>query len=187
MGTGGDLKFTRAWAMPSHNTFEIKPIKELLARVLIGRECIVDPFARDSKLSHWSNDLGAETSASAHMEAQDFLRFLLLQKQLGGRCDAMLLDPPYSPRQMSECYKSVGLKRGMAGSQTAVLYSECKDLMTQLAAPGCIAVTFGWSSVGFGKNRGWELDEVLLVPHGGAHNDTIVTVETYTPRILETE
>lgn len=181
------MKFTRTWAMPSHITFEIKPIKELLERVLVGRECIVDPFARDSKLSHWCNDLGAETSASAHMEAQDFLRFLLFQKHLGGKCDAVLLDPPYSPRQMVECYKSVGLKKGIAASQSAVLYSECKDLMTQLAAPGCIAVTCGWSSGGFGSKRGWTMNEVLLVPHGGAHNDTIVTVETYTPRILETE
>lgn len=31
--------------------------------------------------------------------------------------------------------------------------------------------------MGFGLKRGYELLEVLLVPHGAAHNDTIVTVE----------
>ena len=28
------------------------------------------------------------------------------------------------------------------------------------------------------KSRGFRMDRVLLVPHGGARNDTIVTVET---------
>lgn len=28
-----------------------------------------------------------------------------------------------------------------------------------------------------GKTNGFEIDEVLLVPHGGWHNDTIVTVD----------
>jgi hypothetical protein len=36
---------------------------------------------------------------------------------------------------------------------------------------------FGWNSSGIGIKRGFELIEVLLVCHGGSHNDTIVTVE----------
>ena len=36
---------------------------------------------------------------------------------------------------------------------------------------------FGWNSSGVGIKRGMKLIEVLLVPHGGSHNDTIVTVE----------
>jgi hypothetical protein len=28
-----------------------------------------------------------------------------------------------------------------------------------------------------GKTNGFEIEEILLVPHGGWHNDTIVTVE----------
>lgn len=35
----------------------------------------------------------------------------------------------------------------------------------------------GWNSAGFGKVRGYVFEEILLVAHGGAHNDTIVTVE----------
>ena len=30
---------------------------------------------------------------------------------------------------------------------------------------------------GIGKNNGFKIVEILLVPHGGWHNDTIVTVE----------
>ncbi len=40
------------------------------------------------------------------------------------------------------------------------------------------AICFGWSSMGLGKNRGFEMKRILLVPHGGSKNDTIVTVET---------
>jgi len=43
--------------------------------------------------------------------------------------------------------------------------------------PGGIAVCCGWNSLGFGLTRGYEMLEILLVTHGGAHNDTIVTVE----------
>ena len=30
-----------------------------------------------------------------------------------------------------------------------------------------------------GKTKGFEIQEILLVPHGGWHNDTICTVEKY--------
>ena len=36
---------------------------------------------------------------------------------------------------------------------------------------------YKWTSMGLGKNRGFKLKEILLVPHGGSKNDTIVTVE----------
>ncbi|MEQ9716120.1 MAG: hypothetical protein ABGF52_11385, partial [Candidatus Asgardarchaeum sp.] len=40
-----------------------------------------------------------------------------------------------------------------------------------------IVISCGWNSNGVGKTRGFEIVEILLVPHGGIHNDTIVTVE----------
>ena len=40
-----------------------------------------------------------------------------------------------------------------------------------------IALSCGWNSGGIGKTNGFKLIEILLVPHGGIHNDTIVTVE----------
>ena len=33
------------------------------------------------------------------------------------------------------------------------------------------------NSIGIGKKKGFEIIEILLVCHGRAHNDTIVTVE----------
>ena len=34
-----------------------------------------------------------------------------------------------------------------------------------------------WNSGGIGKKLGFEAQEILMVHHGGWHNDTIVTVE----------
>jgi len=41
----------------------------------------------------------------------------------------------------------------------------------------CHVLSFGWNSVGMGITRGYEIVEILLVCHGGAHNDTICIAE----------
>ena len=168
------MTISRAWAMPSGNTFSIKPISELLSRVTIGLASIADPFARTSNRAHWSNDLDPAFGHAFALDSREFARELARR---GVELDGILFDPPYSPRQISECYRSVGLKVGMEETQSARLYSETRDLLNAIALPGCIAVSFGWNSVGFGKTRGWEQMEILLVCHGGAHNDTICVVE----------
>ena len=38
-------------------------------------------------------------------------------------------------------------------------------------------ITFGWNSGGIGKKYGFEIKKILLVAHGGWHNDTICTLE----------
>ena len=38
-------------------------------------------------------------------------------------------------------------------------------------------ISFGWNSNGIGKTLGFEQVEILMVAHGGHHNDTICTVE----------
>ena len=38
------MTVTRKWAMPSHETFSIKPIKELLARYITDTDVVIDPF-----------------------------------------------------------------------------------------------------------------------------------------------
>lgn len=43
-----------------------------------------------------------------------------------------------------------------------------------------IVLSFGWNTVGMGKNRGFEIIEIMLVCHGGAHNDTICLAEKRT-------
>jgi hypothetical protein len=57
------------------------------------------------------------------------------------------------------------------------MFAGVKDALDALLRVGGLAISFGWNSTGFGKTRGYELLEVLLVCHGRCHNDTLVTVE----------
>ena len=160
-----DTLITRTWAMPSPTTFSIRPISELLDRWLAGCEVIIDPFSGDSLRGTLRNDLRDGVEATAWLAS------------LHCQADAVLFDPPYSPRQISEAYKRVGLAVGIRETQNARLYKDAKDGLDRLLKPGGIAICCGWNSAGFGKTRGYEMLEILLVAHGGAHNDTIVTVE----------
>lgn len=167
------MKITREWAMPSPDTFSIPPIAALLERWLTGKQRIIDPFARNSKVAHFTNDLNPETTAEYHMGAVEFLEF---EASRGLRADAILIDPPYSPRQISEVYKQIGRACGTADTQNAKLYKAVKEAANRLADNGTVVICCGWNSVGMGKAK-YEFQEILLVAHGGAHNDTIVTVE----------
>jgi hypothetical protein len=160
--------------MPSPNTFSIGPIASLIKRWQVGGMVSVDPFARNAKAATYTNDLDPACDTTHHMEAGEFCAALALE---GVQPDLVFFDPPYSPRQISECYKKVGLAVGMAETQNAALYKRVKDGLDALCRSGTVAICCGWNSAGLGKTRGWEMVEILLVAHGGAHNDTIVTVE----------
>lgn len=56
-------------------------------------------------------------------------------------------------------------------------WAKQKEEIARIVKPGGIVITCGWNSGGIGKKHGFEIQEILLVPHGGWHNDTIVTVE----------
>jgi hypothetical protein len=175
------IPIRRAWAMPSPDTFSIAPIAELVERWLDGRRVIIDPFARNTRYGTITNDLSPDTSAQYHMTADDFGAMLVAN---GTRADAVLFDPPYSSRQMLEVYQAVGLEFGIRGGQIAPRFKDARDHFAHVIKPGGIAIGFGWNSIGFGKGRGFELREVLMVCHGGAHNDTIVTVEEKLPTLF---
>ena len=56
-------------------------------------------------------------------------------------------------------------------------YGDRKKEVHRLVKQGGLVLSFGWNSGGIGKSLGFEIIEILLVAHGGAHNDTICTVE----------
>lgn len=89
-----------------------------------------------------------------------------------------------SPRQISECYKSIGLKVGMEETQNARLYKRVRDAMDQIILSDGIVLSFGWNSAGMGVKRGYEMIELLLVAHGGGHNDTICVAERKLQRLI---
>lgn len=166
------MKITRVWSMPNPCTFDVAPIADLLDRWIEPGMVVVDPFARDSKRGTITNDLNPGTTAEYHMDAAVFCGVIGHVE-----ADAVLFDPPYSPRQISECYRSVGRTVGMEGTQNGALYRRVRDALDALLVTGGLAFSFGWNSAGFGKERGYSIEEILLVAHGGALNDTICVVE----------
>jgi len=157
--------------MPSPDTFSIPPIAAFVRRYLEHSAISVDPFSRNCGLATFTNDLNPETCAQTHMDAVAWLESLTI------RADLMLFDPPYSPRQISECYKQVGRAVGTEGTQNAALYKRVRDAAMKILAPNAVVLSFGWNSSGMGKGRSFELVEQMNVCHGGAHNDTICIAE----------
>jgi len=144
------MNIKRIWAMPNHKTFTIKPIKELLERV-VGNDYI-DPFPFPF--------------------TRDALEYLKEFKD--NSVDKLVFDPPYSPRQLKEMYGGIGLAYNTKSSY----WSNIKNEIARIMKKDGIVISFGWNSMGIGKTRGFKIEEILLVPHGGNHNDTIVVVET---------
>lgn len=167
------MMIQRQWAMPSADTFSIPCVSALLDKYLKECAVVVDPFARNSTRGTLRNDLNPQTTAEHHMDARDFCRVL---RDRGIVADAVLFDPPYSPRQIAECYAGIGKKVTREDTQNARTNREVRSELTALLRPGGVAISFGWNSGGFG-GASYATEEIMLVPHGGAHNDTIVVVE----------
>ena len=176
------MKFNRVWHMPNKNTFSIKPIKKLIKKYIqevkgeIDETTIIDPFANQSKLADITNDLDNQYDTDYHLDALEFLKLFD-----NNSVDMVLYDPPYSPRQVSECYKKLGRSVNMQTTQSSYWGDQKKEI-SRIIKKGGLVITCGWNSGGIGKTKGFKIKEILLVPHGGWHNDTIVTVEVKTQK-----
>lgn len=157
-------KISTIWAMPNKYTFQIPPIEEFVKRWVRDCKIIVDPFCGASEIATHRNDIRLSYLDSA-----------IWCDSLSIVADAVIFDPPYSPRQIKESYSSVGLKCTIRDTQNGALYKKVKGSLANLLKPGGIALSFGWQSSGFGK--AWATEEIMLVQHGGAHNDTICVAQ----------
>lgn len=165
------MRIERIWAMPNKNTFDIKPIKELLSEEVDSSKLWIDPFANKNKIASITNDLNQEFDTNYHLDALDFLQMFE-----DSSVDGVLYDPPYSPRQVSECYKNFGINVTSETTRASFWGNQKKEI-SRIVKPSGKVITFGWNSGGIGAKYGFEVERVLLVPHGGWHNDTIVVVE----------
>jgi len=168
----------RIWSMPSRWTFSVRPIRALIERYIPPNGAmIIDPFVGQSPFADrctWTNDLDSDHKATHHVEALEFLRTFG-----DDSVDFCFFDPPFSPRQIAECYKNVGLAVHMKDTQKG-FYTERKTEVSRIMKPGGIVISCGWNSQGIGKKNGFSIIEILMVPHGAGANDTIVTVERAT-------
>lgn len=146
--------------MPNRFTFKIPTVQNILARFMNSGHGWADPFANDHSRAEHTNDINPNTNASKHLDAVEFLR-TFVSDSLNG----VLLDPPYSMHQSTVTYKTKRMIR-----LTPVF-----DEAARVVKPLGHVITFGWNSNGVA--RGFDLLEVVLIPHGGHHNDTIVTIE----------
>ena len=166
------IKFNRVWAMPNSLTFTIKPIKELIERFVFPAATIIDPWANNSKIGTMRNDLNPEMDTQYHLDALEFLKL-----QPDSSADIVLYDPPYSISQATEMYKSFGKDKLEVHVSNMGYWAGCKNEVARILKSNGICIICGWSSNGVGINRSFEMIEILMVPHGGSKNDTIVTVE----------
>lgn len=163
----------RVWDMPNSNTFEVPSIGAFVKKYLRQSKVSIDPFARNCGWATYTNDLNPETSTQYHMDALDFLKKM---RDDGVTPDLVIFDPPYSPRQIKECYDQVGIKMGALDAMRTNWMPE-RDIIRDITPVGGIVLSFGWNSMGMGINRNFEIIEILLVCHGVGHNDIICMAE----------
>ena len=168
-----NILIERAWAMPNKNTFGIKPIHNLISEE-IDDKLWIDPFANTNKFAKITNDLNPKFDTTYHLDALDFLKLFE-----NSSVDGVLYDPPFSPRQVSECYNNVGLNVTWDTTK-ASFWGNHKKEISRIVKVGGKVISFGWNSGGIGMKYGFTIKRILLVSHGGWHNDTICTVEVKT-------
>lgn len=83
------MNISRKWCMPNKNTFDIKPIKEIIHKYLVNKKVIIDPFANKNKIATITNDLDEQYNTDYHMDATDFLKIFHNET-----VDMVLYDPP---------------------------------------------------------------------------------------------
>jgi hypothetical protein len=150
MFVGGAMIIEYSKSKPNKETFQIKPIKKLIRKYVGLAYLDVFPYPFD-------------------LDALTLLGSCESESESG-----IILDPPYSDRQLTESYKKIG---GMSILGNPVYWAQIKDEAARVCKPGGIVISFGWNSTGLGAVRNFEKIKILLVNHGAQHNDTIVTVE----------
>ncbi len=124
----------------------------------------LDPFAGKNSPAVFVNDIDENMPTKDHKDALEWIK-----SYPDDYADGVLYDPPYSITQ-ARMY-------GKKEFSSMKYWADVKNEIARVLKPGGKVICFGWSSMGLGKNRGFEMTRILLVPHGGSKNDTICTVE----------
>ena len=173
------MDIDRIWEMPNSKTFQIKGIKDFILDNIKGENLtIIDPFANEHSIkdsltnqNYICNDLDKDYNCDYNMDAYDFLKMFE-----DGSVDIVLFDPPYSTRQVSECYTKSG-KNVTSLDTSAQFWSKLKKEVSRIVKTDGIVFGFGWNTCGIGKNNGFEMEKIRIICHGSYHNDTLCTME----------
>jgi len=148
-----------------------------------GKMLGIDGFARESFVHtnpHFiTNDLNEEFDCHYNLEWKDFCRNIKMRvDNFGLRSpDLVFFDPPYSLRQLKDHYDGIG--KNLKLWQTHNMWGEGKDMLASTMQVGSRVVSFGWTSSGFGKKRGFEKVELHVFEQVAREDrySLLVTVE----------
>jgi hypothetical protein len=160
----------RLWSMPNKNTFSIKPIKNLIEKYNSSDFLSIDPFANNSKIAKITNDLDTTYNTDYNLDALDFLNLFE-----NNSIDFILNDPPYNFYQLNQCYKIFNDSNHLNNNEAYWL--KLFDLYQKKLKINGKIITFSWNSSGVNIFNNLEIEEILIVPHGGIHYDTVCVVE----------
>lgn len=166
-----EIKISKTWAMPNRNTFSIKPVKDLIDKYIKSELLTIDAFANNSKIATITNDIDVSYCTDYNLDALEFYKLFK-----DNSVDVVLYDPPFSPRQVSEVYRKCN-KTVNFETTSSKYWRLQKDEISRILKSNGICISSAWNSNGLGKCRNFKQIEILLVSHGGNHNDTIITVE----------
>lgn len=184
------MKMTHTITNISSEPFSNPHIRKVIDRVLndvmydtCGNALVIDPFARDSFSTRLpsciTNDLNTEFNTDYNLEFKEFANTLYEIQCAGnlGPIDLVLFDPPYSLRQLKDCYSGIGKHLDLW--QTQNMWKEGKDTLASMMKPGSYAISLGWTTSGFGKNRGFEKREVHVFEQAAREDrySLLLTVE----------
>ena len=152
------MKLERHWCMPNHKTFEMSPVKKLIKEELDNE--YVDPFPHPFK--------------------QDAIEYLKSFKN--NSVNGLVFDPPYSQYQFNLMQKGLGKYFHNSPDKNpddriTKYWSNCKKEIERIARIGATVISFGWNTNGIGKSYNFKIERILILAHGGRHNDTLITVE----------
>ena len=84
--------------------------------------------------------------------------------------------------QCKRCYESYGYKFTYDDSLYVIRWTKEKDVLSRLIPLGGVFLHFGWHTNGMGMKRGFTIEEILIVSHGSAKNDTLCMAERRTSK-----
>jgi len=144
----------------------MKPVQQLFKKYKVGRN-FADPFAGEYSPAEITNDIEGRGNDFS-LDGLEFLKGFESNVLQG-----VLFDPPYSVEQ---CLRRYTPKHGGTAGR-AEYWAKCKDEIKRITKRNGMVFSFCWDSCGMGKNRGFEIIEIMLICHGACHNDTIITIE----------
>ena len=159
---GQSPKFTYVKTPLNKYTFKVPKIRQWVETFAEGK--VLNLFAGlvELDLDEVRNDIRESMNADYHLDALEFVK-----QYKGEKFNTILLDPPYSYRKSMEMY----------GGKVMSAFNALKNEIPRIMFDDGIVITFGYHSNVMGKTRGFEIEHIFLMSHGGAIHDTIASLE----------